>query len=288
VPEDPQGIVVVLLAVLTQLGDAWFLFSLLALIYWLGEGHIEDDPRRTAAVLVALGVGGTALLVGLKAAFGFARPPGAPEAVPPTWLPAVLDPAFIWAATADGLSFPSGHALGSTVVYGGMAALLDVWDRRRRALVAGTLVAVVAATRVGLGVHYLTDVLAGIAIGLVFLALALRVVADDPVRAFALAAALGVFAVVAALATRRPDSAADAASTLGAGVGGLLAWHWFRAGSASRALRRIEAGVGLLFAGGLWILVYSADLSLPATVGANAVALAAIVALPEVFGRLWE
>lgn len=283
---DPSALAVVLLALLTQLGDVWFLFTLLALVYWLGDDRLADDPRRTAAVLVGLGVAQSALLVGLKAAFDAPRPPGAAEVTLPTWYPAIAESAVRWAATADGFSFPSGHAFGTTVVYGAMAVLLDVWDRRRRLLVAGALVAVVAFTRVALGVHFPVDVLAGIALGVVFLAVTLRFVARRPIRAFAVATAAGVFALVVSLYGDHPHSTADAAAALGAGVGGLLAWHWFRAGDDSRALRRIEAGVGLLFAGALWIIVYTAELSLPTAIAANGVALAGIVALPGLIGRV--
>ena len=285
---EPQGIAVILLAALTQLGDVWFLFSLLALLYWLGTERLATDPRRTAAVLVGLGIAQSALLIGMKAFFAFPRPPGAAEAAIPMWLPTTVDSAVTWAATADGYSFPSGHAFGTTVIYGAMAVLLDVWDRRRRLLGAGALIGLVAFTRVALGVHYLTDVLAGIALGIVFLAVTLRLVAGRPTRAFEVATLAGLFAIGASLYGGHSKSVADAAATLGAGLGGLVAWHWFSAGSASRTLRRVEAGVGLLFAGGLWIVVYTADLTLPVALAANGVALGAIVALPELVGRLLE
>lgn len=75
---------------------------------------------------------------------------------------------------ASGNSFPSGHAMGSTVVYGALLlALLPLVPRpRRRYAVAATaaLVLAVAASRVLLGVHYLSDVLAGLVLGLAWLA----------------------------------------------------------------------------------------------------------------------
>jgi undecaprenyl-diphosphatase len=70
-------------------------------------------------------------------------------------------------------SFPSGHAFASTATYGALALVVAAAiPRARRALVvAGTavLVALVAASRVVLGVHYLLDVLAGIAAGIALL-----------------------------------------------------------------------------------------------------------------------
>lgn len=75
----------------------------------------------------------------------------------------------------SGLSFPSGHALGSAVSYGVLLLVfLPVVRRRARPLFAGVMVAavlVVGLTRIALGVHYLSDVLAGWLLGLVWLAL---------------------------------------------------------------------------------------------------------------------
>lgn len=70
-----------------------------------------------------------------------------------------------------GLSFPSGHAFGSAVVYGMLAlALLRVlYPSRWRWVVAGALwlfVGLVAVSRPVLGVHYPSDVLAGMSLGL--------------------------------------------------------------------------------------------------------------------------
>lgn len=78
-------------------------------------------------------------------------------------------------------SFPSGHAMAATVLYS-MLATFVVWtstDRRWRALaiaIAALLIAVVCASRVYLGVHYLSDVLGGVAEGVAWLALCLTAV----------------------------------------------------------------------------------------------------------------
>jgi membrane protein DedA with SNARE-associated domain/membrane-associated phospholipid phosphatase len=75
-------------------------------------------------------------------------------------------------------SFPSGHAAGATLFYGVVAAMLvsrtNAWRWRVTiGLAAITMVALVALTRVYLGVHYLSDVLAGFAEGLAWLTLCL-------------------------------------------------------------------------------------------------------------------
>ena len=70
----------------------------------------------------------------------------------------------------DTYSFPSGHAMVSTAAYGALAYL--AWPHLRTrparlALAGGTvmLVALICFSRLYLGVHYLSDVLAGVAGG---------------------------------------------------------------------------------------------------------------------------
>jgi undecaprenyl-diphosphatase len=76
-------------------------------------------------------------------------------------------------AAAPGLSFPSGHALGSLVSYGVLLLVfLPVVPRAARRITTTVAVLVVVAiglTRMALGVHYLTDVLAGWLLGLMWL-----------------------------------------------------------------------------------------------------------------------
>ncbi|TCR00462.1 phosphatase PAP2 family protein [Neorhizobium sp. JUb45] len=68
--------------------------------------------------------------------------------------------------SVNDLSFPSGHAMVSTVVYLSMAIVLARREPNRRARVfvfalAGLVIAMIGTTRVYLGVHYPTDVIAG-------------------------------------------------------------------------------------------------------------------------------
>jgi membrane-associated phospholipid phosphatase len=76
--------------------------------------------------------------------------------------------------TFSGYAFPSGHATDATAVYGMLAVLLAAGISRRGAkaavwLAAVTLVGLVGLSRVYLGGHWLTDVLAGFAIGAAWL-----------------------------------------------------------------------------------------------------------------------
>lgn len=116
--------------------------------------------RWTPVILMAIASGGSLLMtVTGKELTGRARPPQS-LAVPP----------FETSA-----SFPSGHTLNATVVLGLTAYLLVIWLRRKRwrtlvIVVAGVLVVAMGLSRVFLGHHWLTDVIAGWAIGLGWLA----------------------------------------------------------------------------------------------------------------------
>lgn len=77
-------------------------------------------------------------------------------------------------AHALGKSFPSGHAMSSTVVYGALLLVFlpAVPKRGRRWVAAATvlLVLAIATSRIALGVHFLSDVLGGLVLGLAWLA----------------------------------------------------------------------------------------------------------------------
>lgn len=74
---------------------------------------------------------------------------------------------------AFGKSFPSGHAMSSTVGYGTLllAFMPFIPPRWRGRAIAGyvLLVTLIAASRLGLGVHYLSDVIGGIVLGAAWL-----------------------------------------------------------------------------------------------------------------------
>lgn len=110
--------------------------------------------RRHAAFILIASVSGWLLNAGLKEAFGRPRP----EIVP--HLREVIT-----------LSFPSGHAMTSAVIYLTLGALLMRIAQRRvtRFYIMGMAMLatfLVGASRVYLGVHYPTDVVAGWLIGL--------------------------------------------------------------------------------------------------------------------------
>lgn len=89
--------------------------------------------------------------------------------------PGIVDPL----AHLASYSFPSGHAVASTVFYGMGCALVFTHVRSqawRAAAVAGALamVLVVTFSRVYLGAHYPSDVVAGVAVGTICVLLFLR------------------------------------------------------------------------------------------------------------------
>ncbi len=78
-------------------------------------------------------------------------------------------------------SFPSGHIAAATVFYGGLVVIVFMqtrrtWARALAAVVGSTFVAIVIAARLYQGMHYVTDAIGGVAIGVTVLAVMYRVV----------------------------------------------------------------------------------------------------------------
>ena len=83
-------------------------------------------------------------------------------------------PLIFHAVTETGFSFPSGHAMAAGAFYGFliyMVAQSAMPKRRKRVLIAliALLIGLIALSRVYLGVHYLTDVTAGLAVSTAYL-----------------------------------------------------------------------------------------------------------------------
>ncbi|MEO6877451.1 MAG: phosphatase PAP2 family protein [Gemmatimonadaceae bacterium] len=78
---------------------------------------------------------------------------------------------FQWGTYAMSSSFPSGHAMSSVIVYGTVAYLAARLQQRLASriltmLVAAFMIAAICFSRLYLGVHYPSDVVAGVVIGL--------------------------------------------------------------------------------------------------------------------------
>jgi membrane-associated phospholipid phosphatase len=85
----------------------------------------------------------------------------------------------------SGYSFASGHTIGATLLYGQLAlfvvpAIKSLHWQRLIVLAAALLVLLVGFSRIALGAHYLTDVLAAIVFGILWLAFCL--IAGKPMR----------------------------------------------------------------------------------------------------------
>ena len=78
----------------------------------------------------------------------------------------------IYDLNAQGYSFPSGHAANSMTAYGGLAAR---YKKRGLRILLLTAIALICLSRVILGVHYPTDVLAGMCIGIISAEIGIRI-----------------------------------------------------------------------------------------------------------------
>lgn len=125
------------LAVVIALPAVWFLFV---------------GARRIAVYLVATSAGGGVVESIVKIAVGRPRPE--------------IDEPLI---EAFGKSFPSGHSMSSTVVYGSLLLVFfPLLSRRGRVVAAAgtaSLILAIGASRLGLAVHFMSDVLGGYVLG---------------------------------------------------------------------------------------------------------------------------
>lgn len=142
-------------ALLTQLGYEWGVVPVDVLLV-LGLAVLR---RWRQAAFAAVALGGSGLVnAGVKLVFARARPD-------------------LWVSIAPehNFSFPSGHAMGSMTLACVVVALVPP-GRRRRLAAAGLAVFVVAIgwSRVHLGVHYPSDILAGWSLALAW-AMACRI-----------------------------------------------------------------------------------------------------------------
>jgi undecaprenyl-diphosphatase len=133
-----------LAALLAHSGDSWFWLAGLILLWLLGSAY-----WRQRALALAVGIGVTAALVlTIKFLVRRRRPEGE------------------WGAVyrnTDPHSFPSGHAARAVMLVAMAIGLGPAWF----AVLLIIWAPLVSLARVAMGLHYLSDVLAGIALGLV-------------------------------------------------------------------------------------------------------------------------
>ena len=139
----------------TQLGEPWFLIVAgLTLIWRL----LATGRKRAAMLVVVTAIGAEALDVFLKLLFHRPRPE-----------------AFFGYPAPLSYSFPSGHAIWAGCFFGVLAAILTtrIRSRWKQAAIWGAaalLAGLTGLSRVYLGVHYPSDVLAGYAAAIAWVA----------------------------------------------------------------------------------------------------------------------
>ena len=141
-----------LMLTLTRLGDPEFVVILVTISFSL---LLWYKRVWAAQILFFNCLGGLILNQGLKLIFAKPRPQ--------LWTPLIVEHSY---------SFPSGHALGSSVLYGFLAFLLASQYPHYRVGIYGIAVIIVGSiglSRLFLGVHYPTDIIAGYAVGLLWL-----------------------------------------------------------------------------------------------------------------------
>ena len=133
-----------LAAVLAHSGDSWFWLAGLGLVWWLGSDYWKE---RATILIVSILL--TALIVFIvKLTVRRKRPEG-------EW--------GKFYRNTDPHSFPSGHAVRSVMLAVVMLGLGPLW----LGLMLSMWAPLVGLARVAMGVHYLSDVLAGMILGLV-------------------------------------------------------------------------------------------------------------------------
>lgn len=148
-----EDLVVAALEVVSFLGKPIFLFLMIgAPAIWL----VKEQRWHLAMFLIVTSTSGGIVDTIVKEVVARPRP--------------LLDQPI---SSARGHSFPSGHAMSSTICYGALllafGVLLSDAGRRRATAAVGVLVSAIAFSRLALGVHYVTDVLGGIVLGLAWL-----------------------------------------------------------------------------------------------------------------------
>jgi len=144
---------------ITLFGQLWMLAIIAVLV---GAALVRARSHRRLYAFVATVVGCGVLNPALKEVFRRARPSS-------------IDALYI----AHGYSFPSGHAMGSMSLFGSLAYVVYFsMEHHRRLRILAVILCVlmilsIGASRVYLGVHYFSDVLAGFAAGLCWVAVCL-------------------------------------------------------------------------------------------------------------------
>ena len=139
--------------VLAHSGDSWFWWAGLGLLWWLGNAFWRPWALAVLVSIIVLAV----VVLAVKFTIRRRRPEG-------EW-------GGLYRKT-DPHSFPSGHAARVVLLAILALGLGPVW----LALILGIWAPLVALARVAMGVHFLSDILAGFALGAVAGIIALQII----------------------------------------------------------------------------------------------------------------
>lgn len=132
--------------IISFLGTQYFQIILFAWIYWCFD-------QKTAIRLGMTLIAGNGLNVALKWIFHAPRP---------YWINTAVKPL----STESSFGIPSGHAMMSSIFYGRIA----LWLKKKwLTIFIVSIIFLIGLSRLYLGVHFLSDVIAGVAFGISFL-----------------------------------------------------------------------------------------------------------------------
>lgn len=151
VAERP-GLIRILAAFLAHSGDSWFWWGALAILWWLGDSFWRPWALTVLVSILALAV----IVLVVKFTIRRRRPEG-------EW--------GQFYRSTDPHSFPSGHAARAVLIAVLAAGMGPGW----LALALCVWAPLVALARVAMGVHYLSDIVAGALVGLAAGGIALSV-----------------------------------------------------------------------------------------------------------------
>ncbi|HEX2947554.1 MAG TPA: phosphatase PAP2 family protein [Clostridia bacterium] len=146
---------------MTFIGSGWSITALAAAIPFL-VFVLKKRKYYATALLIPLNIAAGSLLNEiLKQIFQRARPD------------------ILRLVTVTDYSFPSGHSMNSMIFYGFLAWLILKYVQPRfkypAAFILSMMILLIGTSRVYLGVHYASDVIAGFIIGLAWLAFFIRI-----------------------------------------------------------------------------------------------------------------
>jgi membrane-associated phospholipid phosphatase len=236
-----SGALTLFFSAVTDLGSNFGYLVILTVIYWCVD-------KYAGLRLAYCSLFSATLNVWLKQIWNIPRPGDAA-------LDRVLDQAGIERRVtplreASLAAFPSGHSQGAAATWGYVAHIVSRGLARKRWpwFAAGLVAALIAFSRLYLGVHFPQDVMAGLAIGAAYLAIWLLVEPHARSRLASLGlvwkVGLALLVPIAILAVQPgEDTAAAMGAAVGMGLGSLLERQTVRFSVSGKGGKRVLRGL---------------------------------------------